>query len=180
MQVIESDGIKVFLLPIAPEGNVPRRERERQAVAELVLEAFGPGAALGHDSHGAPFVTGSCVPEGTMISVSHSRSTAALAVANGTTVGVDIESWRPQLRSVAPRFLSPGELAVFTFDRALLSAWTSKEAVFKAAGEPELVISDVKLSPDLSSAAIPSDLTFRLIHHELSENLLVTIALPDA
>lgn len=170
----------VYLLRIPGAGELPlsRRERERKAVESIIREVFGPEAALHHDDNGAPYLDGTAT--GTFISVSHSASTACVAVRNGSAVGVDIETGRSQLRSVAARFLSPDEQAIFTSDTALLTAWTSKEAAFKAASEPRLVISDIRLSSDMTSAATPSGQKFALHHRPFGDNSLITIAIPNA
>lgn len=170
----------VYLLRIPGAGELPlsRRERERTAVESIIREVFGSEAALHHDDNGAPYLDGTAT--GTFISVSHSASTACVAVRNGSAVGVDIETGRSQLRSVAARFLSPDEQAIFTSDTALLTAWTSKEAAFKAASEPRLVISDIRLSSDMTSAATPSGQKFALHHRPFGDNSLITIAIPNA
>lgn len=170
----------VYLLRIPGAGELPlsRRERERTAVESIIREVFGSEAALHHDGNGAPYLDGTAT--GTFISVSHSASTACVAVRNGSAVGVDIETGRSQLRIVAARFLSPDEQAIFTSDTALLTAWTSKEAAFKAASEPRLVISDIRLSADMTSAATPSGQKFALHHRPFGDNSLITIAIPNA
>ena len=170
----------VYLLRIPGAGELPlsRRERERTAVESIIREVFESEAALHHDDNGAPYLDGTAT--GTFISVSHSLDTACVAVRNGSAVGVDIETGRSQLRSVAARFLSPDEQAIFTSDTALLVAWTSKEAAFKAASEPRLVISDIRLSSDMTSAATPSGQKFALHHRPFGDNSLITIAIPNA
>lgn len=65
--------------------------------------------------------------------MSHSRTTAAVAVAD-CPVGIDIEANRQvQFQKVADRFLSSDEQsAAANIELGLLMAWTAKEAVFKA------------------------------------------------
>lgn len=180
MKTIDMREATIYLLRIPGAGELPlsRRERERMAVESIIREVFGSEAALRHDAFGAPYLDGTAT--GTFISVSHSASTACVAVRNGSAVGVDIETGRSQLRSVAARFLSPDEQAIFTSDTALLTAWTSKEAAFKAASEPRLVISDIRLSDDMTSAATPSGQKFALRHRPFGDNSLITIAIPNA
>ncbi|MBL1083118.1 4'-phosphopantetheinyl transferase superfamily protein [Streptomyces actinomycinicus] len=75
-------------------------------------------------------------------SISHSGPTVGLAVCRGAEVGLDVERLEeaPAVGLVAPRILSPAELAVLhtlvPADRpaALLRYWTRKEAVLKALG----------------------------------------------
>lgn len=133
----------------AGEGNRPggRREAEKVAVAEALREAGIEPSRLRHEESGRPYLEG-CDRE---ISISHGAGWAIVALGPaGMQIGVDIERWRPQLRRVSSKFLSPEEAAVYgQSDRLLLEAWTQKEAIFKAAGDPELTISRIPLpSPD--------------------------------
>ncbi len=123
--------MRVYLCPLpAP---APRREAEKAAVAALLARAL-PGAVLRHTADGAPVVDG-----GPFISVSHSRTHAALAVCPHAPVGIDVETPRAQLARVAPRVLSEPEMAVYgASPEGLLQAWTLKEALYKAALTPGL------------------------------------------
>ena len=69
------DSIEVYLAPV-PEGEQPRHERERAAVGEMVRGLFGEEAVIAHDEWGAPCLEG----RQESISVSHSRTTAAIAI----------------------------------------------------------------------------------------------------
>lgn len=110
-----------------------RREAEKAAVEALLRHAFPEGAVLCHTPEGAPYLKDNPVH----ISISHSRSRAALAVCAEAPVGVDVETLRDQLARVAPRVLSEAELADYgTTAEGLLRAWTLKEALYKAAGVP--------------------------------------------
>lgn len=166
--------IELHAAPIEP---VPgrRRDAETDAVERLVARRFGPKAALVHDAHGAPSIAGR--PES--ISISHGAGWAILAVApTGVRVGVDIECWRRQLRSVAPRFLTPGERGRITSDAELLQAWTAKEAVFKAAGIAGLTMGGIDTQPGFLTATARSAgfaLTFLPF-----QGALIAIALPGA
>ena len=123
--------VRVVMCPLPPEGT--RREAERAAVAALLEHAL-PGAVLSHTADGAPVIEG-----GPYISISHSRTHAALAVCSGAPVGIDIETQRAQLARVAPRVLSEAEMAVYGVSpEGLLQAWTLKEALYKAALTPGL------------------------------------------
>lgn len=123
--------VRVLVCPLPAEGS--RREAEKAAVARL-LEYALPGAVLAHTPHGAPIVAG-----GPFISISHSRTHAALAVCAAAPVGIDIETMRGQLPRVAPRVLSDAEMAVYGVSpEGLLQAWTLKEAIYKAALTPGL------------------------------------------
>ena len=111
-----------------------RADAERRAVRRLVDHAFGCEAQIAHFPSGAPYIIGSRIS----LSVSHSRSHAAIAFSASHTVGVDVEEQRPQLARVASRVLSDDELREYSAPRLLLQAWTLKEALYKAALTPAL------------------------------------------
>lgn len=91
--------------------------------------------------------------------VSHSHELALLAVAQGRTLGVDIEFLRPAVADgeVAERFFSAYEVARLRAlpaaqqTRAFFNCWTRKEAYIKARGEGlswPLSQFDVSLAPE--------------------------------
>lgn len=134
--------LRIYRSAIAPAPR--RRDAERDVVGRLIREAFGTGAELGHDPDGRPLIMTPCAsspldmtPSAPHISLSHSRTEAVLAICDLMPVGVDIESWRPALRSTASRWLSPEEAAYIRSDAELLRAWTAKEAMFKALPSPQ-------------------------------------------
>lgn len=152
------------LILIAPGG--------RQAVSELLRRRFGDGVRLVHDADGSPRLVGADAE----ISISHSRRYAALMVSTAGRCGVDIEEPRlEQLDRVRTKFLTPDELAAGV---DLLSAWTAKEAVFKAAGTPGLGLSMIDTLSRPGFALIPDGRRFRLSTVVTSEYTL-TSALPD-
>lgn len=148
---------RLYLCTI-PDGARSRRDCEQAAVRELIAEAFGPDTLLGHTPEGAPFIVGQ--PD-TKISISHSGTVCLLAVGHSPyiNIGVDIESLRPQLLKVAPRFLSvdekrradaaPDEDSLL---QLLLKLWTAKEAVYKAALTPGLPLTEITVSPTFTTA----------------------------
>lgn len=128
MTTLTIGDITLLLAHIDRQGG-SRRERERAVVAEMITMLFGSEARLEHTPLGAPYVAG-----GPHISVSHSAHYAAVAACDDSPIGIDIEEDRPgQLERVAPRVMTPEELAAY--DGRLLEAWTIKEAAFKAAGK---------------------------------------------
>ena len=126
--------IDIYFAPIEG-GEGSRREREERAVQVLVREVFGQQARRMHTASGAPYIAGAEGAANKYISISHSRLTAALAVAD-SPIGIDLEEDRPQLVRVAPRVLSEEELEYYGGRPiGLLEAWTLKEALFKASRE---------------------------------------------
>ncbi len=75
--------------------------------------------------------------------VSHSGKVALYAVTCRREVGIDVEQIRPDFagESIAKRFFSPAEVAVFSVldahekKEAFFSCWTRKEAFIKATGK---------------------------------------------
>jgi len=122
---------RVLLCALQPASS--RREAELAAETALLDRAFPEGYVLSHTQEGAPFIAGRDIH----MSISHSRSHAALALCRERPVGIDIETVRPQLARVASRVFSEEELAVYgTNQCGLLRAWTLKEALYKAALTP--------------------------------------------
>ena len=106
---------------------------------------------FGEESNGKPVLENPPRGSGIYFNLSHSGTTAAVAVTSAAPVGVDVEQrkvvadWRP----VAMRFFSSAEYRQLIDiperqrDDAFLRCWTRKEAVIKATGEG--------LSADLAS-----------------------------
>lgn len=130
-----------------PPGDT-RREREQSAVRGLLVEAFGPGAQLGHTPEGAPYIIG---VGDVHISISHCADMAVLVVSD-RPIGVDVETLRPQLRKVASRFLSPEEALRNPDLPTLMALWTIKEAVYKAALTPGLPLTSITTNPAMTEA----------------------------
>lgn len=131
MRQISLGGNDIYIEPVDVSEGTSRREREVKAVGRILPHVFGAGARLLHDSSGAPSIEGF----GGYISVSHSFSTAVVAVNHEKPVGVDVECFREQLRRVARRVFSQEELDRFADDAAmLLQGWTLKEALYKCHG----------------------------------------------
>lgn len=135
--------IRIYHTEIVHAAPGGRRRAELAAEQTLMTQAFGPDAVLAHDAHGAPRVDGR--PD-LYVSISHSADACVLAVSD-TPVGVDVESLRPQLQRIAHKILTEAELARAHYDTpSLLRLWTAKEAVFKCAAIPSLVISEITVS----------------------------------
>ncbi len=160
------DGAAVALTPLEPVAQGDRRAAERVAAAALAEHLFNAGCVLSHTDQGAPRV------DGRQVSISHSRTHAALAFHPAAAIGIDLESPRPQLQRVKSRFLSAEELDAFgSSDELLLKAWTAKEAVYKAAETLGPDLRDIRLAPDLRTARAAGR-EYTLHYHPLPPDLL--------
>lgn len=176
LRIALSPTITVFCLPVAEttEENSSRRTRERAAVAEIVARVFGQAARIGHYPDGAPLIEG----REENISVSHSTRTAALAVSTGKApIGIDIELYRSQLDRVAPRVFSPDELPYYSeSEHRLLTGWTLKEAIYKAARTPGLDFRrDIRLGIPATSPSFTPDTLYLPYFHRLPWGELITV-----
>ncbi|MBD5368081.1 MAG: 4'-phosphopantetheinyl transferase superfamily protein [Bacteroides sp.] len=119
-----------------------RAERDREATLYLLNEIFGDDITYTHRPSGAPLLY--CHSRNHLISVSHSATTIAIAVAEDEkTLGIDVETYRPQLERVKSKFMSEDESAIFTTQLDLLKVWTVKEAVYKAALTQGLPLNEI-------------------------------------
>ncbi|MCM1484450.1 MAG: 4'-phosphopantetheinyl transferase superfamily protein [Muribaculaceae bacterium] len=164
----------IYLRPLPEDlSRGTRHEAERTAVLELVRQVLGADCHYGHAPDGAPFIAG--IDQA--ISVSHGAGMAVLAVSTAQTIGIDAESWRPQLLRIAGRYLSAREQSVIAnVPEGLLNAWTAKEAVYKAARIPGLALSEIETTPTEATAR---ELCFRL-HRFGSFPISITLAEPKS
>lgn len=167
--------VLIYTAPIVASNRANRYCAEREAVRALVAEAFGKDAELSHNADGKPFIT-EC--PNAYISVSHSKDECVLAVSD-MPIGVDVETARPQLPRIAHKFLTAAETSrePLTIKR-LMMLWTAKEAVFKCAGIPSLVISEIELSEDMTKAKARG-LSFSISYHHISDSKVLAIASSD-
>lgn len=154
------------------------RDAEREAVRGC-LDALGISEPIGHHESGAPFIVGR--PE-LLVSISHCRQMACVAVGEAADgpFGIDVEDvTRSQLARVAPRIMTPGEVAAAVqMPDGLARAWTAKEAVYKAVLTPGADFTrDIRLAPDLASATfVPTDTRFALTYSYPTPRILLCIA----
>lgn len=122
-----------------------RSVRARCLLREVLAgyTACRPGEIrFGYGAHGKPFLSGE-PPEGVQFSVSHAGDLAAVAVARGRRVGIDIEALRTGSTEPALPlcFLTDAEAAAVKTLPAhaqaglFLRIWTRKEALLKATGQ---------------------------------------------
>lgn len=110
------------------------RRAEILTTRALIRNAFGENVSLSHNADGSPQLIGCDLN----ISISHCKGMAIVASHPNKKIGVDIERWRNTLLKVKTKFLSQEEMEYYTSSSDLLTAWTCKEAVYKAAGCPGL------------------------------------------
>lgn len=164
--------VRTASVPIMRRAGESRRHAERRA-ALMALHCLMPGAVLGHNPDGSPFITGE---PGLHLSITHSRALAAVAVCP-RPVGIDAEQPRPQLLHTAPRWLTPAEWRRIRGRLPLLAvAWTVKEAVYKAHLTPGLPLQAIETSPDGRTATAGG--TTYAIHTYWRGGHAVTTAIP--
>lgn len=156
------------------------RTDEKRAVKQLINKVFGEAASLEHDSEGRPSVAGVDFPG--MISITHSRASCLLAVTYrpDISIGIDAETWRDQLKRVASKFLTNEECAIYDTPALLLLAWTTKEAVYKAARTPGLALKEINLpvpvAESASFTATARGKKYTVMSHSLSSDEAITTA----
>ncbi len=96
---------------------------------------------FGATPHGKPFLR--AARAGLCVSLSHTRGMAAVAIASGREIGVDVESFLTPRNAVnvAERYFAPEEAALLRAEsdplvqtELFFAIWTLKEAVLKADG----------------------------------------------
>lgn len=148
MIIYENSTVAVGLRAVAEPGAERSLATQRRAVAALMKELFkGEAPPIGHTPDGAP-----TLPGGRSVSVSHCRHAVAVAVDTaGRRIGVDVDTLGRDvtLSRVAPRFLSPGQMAAWSATAGtLLTAWSIKEALYKAVGQRGWSLADIPLPAD--------------------------------
>lgn len=174
--------IKIDIYSEALDRTATENARSAEAKASKILlrRVFGEKATLVHDSDGRPSVAG--VDFMGMISISHSLTTYRLAVTHdpGISIGIDVETWREQLKRVAPKFLTADEQKFYVSPQSLLLAWTTKEAVYKAVRIPGLALKEIQLPlpvPESASfTATARGKEYAITSHSLSSCEAVTTA----
>lgn len=154
--------------PICAGGDT-KRERERRAVADVLSGMLGRRVTIGHTPDGAPFIEDS--PE-IFLSVSHCIDAVAVAVSRHGCVGIDIERPSPRLARIVARVMRDDEPAGID----PLRAWTAKEAVFKCAGVPGMVLSDIRLDAGAEYAVTSDGSRFAVCH--CGEGIALAVRLP--
>jgi 4'-phosphopantetheinyl transferase len=113
--------------------------RSHRALRAILGREAGGNLKFAVNQHGKPYLP--AAPD-VKFNLSHSREMAAIAMARGVEVGVDIERLRPlrDYMEIAERFLPPTAAADFAAvfqpdpEREFFRRWTRSEAMWKAAG----------------------------------------------
>lgn len=161
--------VKIYIAPIGATSE-SRREREREAVAQLIRRNLGEDVRVDHRPDGSPVAVG-YVGE---ISISHSRDHVVVATHPRLRIGVDVELPRRQLERIRPKFLSETELCESLDD--LLHAWTAKEAVYKAAGTVGLSLTEIEVDR-VNKTAMARGHGYQLDYQRHGEEL-ICVAVP--
>ncbi len=101
----------------------------------LASELTHTEVSIIRDSHGAPRLLGSNAP----VSISHSGTLLCVVVSHDTRpLGVDVELNRraARIERVLERISSPAEIEIYKSSPVHL--WCLKEALYKAAGHPDI------------------------------------------
>lgn len=156
------------------------RQTEIITVHQLLAEMLGPDITLCHNSDGSPYIENSNIN----ISISHCKGMVAIATHPDLKIGLDIERWRDTLQRVKSKFLSDEEAKLYNTPQLLLTAWTIKEAVYKAAGHKGLDLSrGITLPhpstphPKTAMAHLPHCDKKYCIYTQLSDDFALTIAI---
>ncbi|MDE6716049.1 MAG: 4'-phosphopantetheinyl transferase superfamily protein [Muribaculaceae bacterium] len=109
-------------------------QAQHQAVEMLINHLYpDTHGKYEHLPSGAPYLPAH--PE-VYISITHTRGFAAIAVNADTHIGVDIEQVSQRVVRILPRVAHPTEIAALNLSEnqaeAYTTAWTAKEAIFKA------------------------------------------------
>ena len=111
-----------------------RRRREFMATRILRHRTVG-FQHIHYDHNGAPYIE----DEG-YISISHSTNQVGLAINADYKIGLDLESIRPNVKTIMHKFLSENEKVQFNIDDIIevCKVWSAKEALYKLAGRKKI------------------------------------------
>lgn len=131
--------VRLGLWRIEEGGDGTHRQRERQAVEQLLLAMTGDDSLIiEHEPSGKPTLH----LRTSTLSISHTKGYAALLLSECCQLGVDIEYRSDRVERIASRFIHPDE-EVNTTDEKLL-VWSAKETVYKLFSEDNLMFFDMR------------------------------------
>lgn len=116
------------------------RQDEQLTVRAMLMQAIGQDAELVHTQEGRPVLKDTDLH----ISISHSKTHAAIMLAQSANIGVDIETISDRILRLQSRIAKPSEL-IDGFDALdvkakttyLTAVWTIKEAVYKSISQQD-------------------------------------------
>ena len=166
------------LLTLDVENESSGRHIRERATVQYILNELGLPEQVDHLPDGTPFLPGY---DG-YISISHSLESVAIALNVSHRIGIDTETWRPQLERVKHKFLSVQEQKIYQGNTGLLLAWCMKEAAYKAAGVRGLDFAEgIQLPATIACdiIRIPSiGLILKAIKIEQSQNSATILCIP--
>lgn len=167
------------LLTLDSENESRKRHLRERATVHAILNELGLPEKVDHLPDGSPFLPGY---DG-YISISHSQESVAIALNTSRRIGIDTETWRPQLERVKHKFLSVREQEIYHGNPGLLLAWCMKEAAYKAAGVRGLDFAESIQLPETLDGDIlhiPSiGLILKAIKIELTERSATVLCIPS-
>lgn len=125
------------------------RKIEWLQIRALLNHVFGQKVILHYTPEGKPFLKDF---PGIELSVSHSKTIAAIALSKYFEVGIDVETIHPKMLKIADKFIHPTEQVQMdslstVMDKLffLTIIWTAKEALFKIIGKDVEFKKDVRV-----------------------------------
>lgn len=174
------------------------RQNEWLTVRAMLRQALGPDVRIDYDESGKPFLVSNSsliVPSYNFLSISHSKTHAALLLSSQRNIGVDIEQISPRVLHLAGRIAQPQELPAdfqsFTPAQqamVLTTIWTIKEAVYKSIDHQQGfdLLTDVQVIPqqsfDLPAAmevSVKKILAKTRIHCSLYSDNIISVSSPE-
>jgi len=112
-------------------------QRKREFVATRILRSKAIGMKdIHYDDCGAPYMDSKV-----FISISHTKNKAGLAINKHYKIGLDLESIRPNIKTIMHKFLSEKEKMHFDTENIveLCKVWSAKETLYKLAGRKKIL-----------------------------------------
>ena len=121
------------------------RGKKNFLATRLLLKQLGYApSALYYDANGKPFLA-----DDKHISISHSFDKVAVIISSNKGVGVDIEKKRDKIVNIAYKFTQWNyHTTTFSYEniiQKLIMIWCAKEVGFKAHGNPDITLNDIKV-----------------------------------
>lgn len=175
---LQLGSVAVYFTLFTPEEAVLGQQKaQSDAVKRIIRHVMGDDIELLHDPDGAPMLKNSPLH----ISISHCDGAAAVGFHDSMRIGIDIERPRSQLSRVRHKFLSPEETAQWSTLDELLTAWTIKEAAYKAAGVSGLpLVEGISIKKSCSVEVTPHDGNSIIynVYSTTRDNVRITAVIP--